>query len=642
MNPIDQAHIPRSATTNARLRVLTRTKKSPDGKHGVDANGAAPAKTRLKSGTDGNPSSVAPLEQCALDYAARGWRVFPLHHVAGGKCSCGKADCGSAGKHPRTKHGPKDATTHPATIRRWWKTWPSANIGVCTGPENDIWMLGPDGQAGIEALAALEREHGDLPRTPRARSGSGGRHLIFRWPSDGTVTNRRNHRDLPIDVRGEGGYFVAAPSTNANGCYVWEIPPLECEPAEAPSWLLAWCREDGRGTAPLSKPAPSPAKGRPKRNGGSAEDRAIAYLDKLSPAISGQGGHDRTMEAARVVVYGFDLGAEAGYRVLSEHYNPRCQPQWSERELRHKCAEADTVPFGKPRGWLLESRSNGHRANSHCHTAATATITAEPAIAAEANKPPDLVSTLLAHLRTAYDPLHRREQLIWSRALGRAVDLKEAGQGPSSTLLTQLLRASDCPLNRENIPSKPTLLRNWRSYLSVAWADLLASLPEESATEEVDAAAEAELRRHLASLLGRVVSIGRRVGDGRECDVQARSLLDCCLAWAVPGQWGRMRSYWIWSRQEGDEQLSSDRSIAVEERRRRLRIALRVNLADQLGVRPLAEWRERKLSDLCEHYGIGKAVRLGKGRTHTVELARDFLDDLLSEPNTDREQGEEG
>ncbi len=57
----------------------------------------------------------------ALDYAARGWPVFPLHNPrAGGGCSCRKADCNQIGKHPRTEHGVKDATTDTATIRGWW------------------------------------------------------------------------------------------------------------------------------------------------------------------------------------------------------------------------------------------------------------------------------------------------------------------------------------------------------------------------------------------------------------------------------------------------------------------------------------------------------------------------------------------
>jgi hypothetical protein len=180
------------------------------------------------------------LLDTALNYAACGWRIIPLHDVAAGSCSCGKVDCGSAGKHPRTAKGAKDGTVDTATIRRWWARWPAANIGVCTGPESGVWMLGPDGRAGIDALAELVRGHGQLPPTPSAKSGSGGRHYYFRWPAADDIGNRKNHRGLPIDVRGAGGYFVAPPSRNKNGAYEWEFHPNDCELADAPPWLLEW------------------------------------------------------------------------------------------------------------------------------------------------------------------------------------------------------------------------------------------------------------------------------------------------------------------------------------------------------------------------------------------------------------------
>jgi hypothetical protein len=82
--------------------------------------------------------------------------------------------------------------------------------------------------------------------------------------------------------------------------------------------------------------------------------RAIAYLEKCPPAISGQGGHDQTFDVVRAVVYGFNLGAEVGFELLWRHYNTRCLPPWSESELRHKCHDADTKPFDKPRGYLLD------------------------------------------------------------------------------------------------------------------------------------------------------------------------------------------------------------------------------------------------------------------------------------------------
>lgn len=70
----------------------------------------------------------------ALDYARRGLRVFPVFEIEDdGRCACGR-DCGrDAGKHPRTRHGFKDATTNSVQITAWWSRWPNANIGVATG-----------------------------------------------------------------------------------------------------------------------------------------------------------------------------------------------------------------------------------------------------------------------------------------------------------------------------------------------------------------------------------------------------------------------------------------------------------------------------------------------------------------------------
>jgi hypothetical protein len=301
--------------------------------------------------------ALPPALLAALDYARRGWRVLPLHAVSSaGACTCGKADCESQGKHPRTQHGVKDSTTDSAIIRRWWTTWPTANVAIATGPESGLWMLGPDGQAGIDALLDWQHEYGALPATLHARSGGGGEHHVFAWPAAGTIANHKNHLGKPIDIRGAGGYFVAPPSRHKSGrLYEWLRCP-DGELAQAPPWLLEWAR---------TKPAPPAAftvraSARP-----SVEERAIAYLAKLPPAISGQGGHARTLDAARAVVYGFDLGPEVGYRLLADRYNSRCEPPWSEAELRHKCAEAARVPYGKPRGWLLNEERPHERNGTH-------------------------------------------------------------------------------------------------------------------------------------------------------------------------------------------------------------------------------------------------------------------------------------
>lgn len=98
--------------------------------------------------------------------------------------------------------------------------------------------------------------------------------------------------------------------------------------------------------------------------------REITYLATCEPSISGKGGHDRLMYAARILVYGFNLSITEGMNLLLTHFNPRCKPRWSEKEIRHKCNEADTKPFDKPRGWLLNegaskfTRPSGHKGPS--------------------------------------------------------------------------------------------------------------------------------------------------------------------------------------------------------------------------------------------------------------------------------------
>jgi len=171
----------------------------------------------------------------ALSYAKAGLPVLPLHqpiiHKDGvtedkpALCSCGKR-CGSIGKHPRTKNGSKDATLDPDQIRKWWTTWPTANIGIATGhalpkgPGHDhhtLAVIDIDGETGKASLAALEVERGTL--VPSVRTGGGGLHIYAAIPNDLTVRNSQARQDgwEGIDLRGQGGYVVAPPSIHGSG-----------------------------------------------------------------------------------------------------------------------------------------------------------------------------------------------------------------------------------------------------------------------------------------------------------------------------------------------------------------------------------------------------------------------------------------
>ena len=146
----------------------------------------------------------------ALAYAERGWPVLPLHTPKEGGCDCRKADCTDIGKHPRTMHGLKDATTEPEAISKWWRMWPDANVGVSTGAASGLVVMDVDGRSGgRETLASLA-----LPETLTVETGD-GLHKYFQHPG-GTLPSSSGI--LPgIDRKGDGGYVVAPPSLHANG-----------------------------------------------------------------------------------------------------------------------------------------------------------------------------------------------------------------------------------------------------------------------------------------------------------------------------------------------------------------------------------------------------------------------------------------
>jgi len=220
-------------------------------------------RTRGQGGATVNAST---LKEAALWYAEDGWPVVPLHSIQDGACTCKRSGCSSPGKHPRTRHGLRDATTNPAAIAGWWRRWPTANIGVVTGAVSGMIVLDIDPRhGGDESLAELIRQHGELPERVEAQTGGGGRHLIFAHPGD-EVPNRANIRP-GIDVRGDGGYIVAPPSVHISGrAYSWRPghAPDELKPAPMPTWLrdlLTERRDGGQQQRPTEPPVPHNSKG---------------------------------------------------------------------------------------------------------------------------------------------------------------------------------------------------------------------------------------------------------------------------------------------------------------------------------------------------------------------------------------------
>lgn len=250
-------------------------------------------------------------------YAKRNIFVFPLHDVAEGKCSCRNADCKSEGKHPRTLNGFKDATTDLEKIEQWWQTFPNANVGIACEPTGWAVIDIDPRHGGDESLRDLEQKYGALPDTVRQVTGSGGQHIVFKYPYSGIPSLGGV---VPgIDTRARGGYIVAAPSHHiSGGDYEWEIQPGDMELAELPHWFrdLVVNRPDRKRT---DEPGALIKEG--------MRDKTLASLAGSMRAR----GHTKEEIAAALLVTNRD----------------RCDPPMDERDVRRIAWSISQYEAGK-------------------------------------------------------------------------------------------------------------------------------------------------------------------------------------------------------------------------------------------------------------------------------------------------------
>lgn len=149
------------------------------------------------------------LKDAALIYVGEGFSIIPLHYISRNRCSCGSQMCSSPAKHPITQHGLKDASNDPDQIKAWWKQYPKANIGVCTGQvSNGLTVIDVDVAKGGDVTTV------DIPITLEVETGAG---FHFWLKSNQEIKNSAGKLGQGIDVRGWGGYVVAPPSVHASG-----------------------------------------------------------------------------------------------------------------------------------------------------------------------------------------------------------------------------------------------------------------------------------------------------------------------------------------------------------------------------------------------------------------------------------------
>ena len=166
------------------------------------------------------------LPEAAVLYAKHGVPVLPLHGIRNNRCTCGTFCGEAAGGHPRVPGSFRAATTNLPQIRRYWRKWPDANIGIATGAASGLAVVTVQRDLGAAPLSWLVAQFGPLPRVPTAKTPH-GLSLYFR--DCGEISSA-----LPdgIEIHAAASFAIVPPSRHVSGHrYEW------CQ--HAAQWIIA-------------------------------------------------------------------------------------------------------------------------------------------------------------------------------------------------------------------------------------------------------------------------------------------------------------------------------------------------------------------------------------------------------------------
>ena len=172
-----------------------------------------------------------PTLETAQIYARAGARVMPLRPKS---------------KMPLITGWPEKATTDLNDLQQWFGNGAANNIGLAMGTWAHTKTDGTylvcvdidtaDGKNGLENWQQLVADNGgDIGQPFIAETATGGLHLLYVCPIP--LTNETGALPEHIDIRGQGGYIMAEPSTHPDN-------------GRKPKWINAnW---------PGAKPGPMP------------------------------------------------------------------------------------------------------------------------------------------------------------------------------------------------------------------------------------------------------------------------------------------------------------------------------------------------------------------------------------------------
>ena len=205
------------------------------------------------------------------------------------------------------------------------------NFGVKLAEDDLVLDVDPRHfPVGRNSLVDLQKDIGFNLRntTFLVRTGGGGFHIYFKKDPEFSVKGAI--KELPgIEVKSRGQYVVGAGSIHPDTKKVYEIL-YDGVIAVAPPNLLDM----------LKKVDITPVSGLAHYvDDQQTKDRFIHYLATAPIAIEGAAG-DKTTFTVAAVAHDFGLHPDLAFELMSLHYNVRCEPPWSEQELRKKVYNA--------------------------------------------------------------------------------------------------------------------------------------------------------------------------------------------------------------------------------------------------------------------------------------------------------------
>lgn len=248
--------------------------------------------------------------QSALDWAARGFPVFPIT---------------PNGKEPAFEGETWNdiSTTNPDTIRAMW-TDPvlgserDYNIGVDCTDRVVVDVDVKDGKDGYNQYAQL----GGTYDTLVVQTPSGGFHLYYEGPDSANAPIANG-----VDIRSHHGYVLAPGSLIDGKCYkiINDTSPQWIPHAVERLLRAAYERREVDAIAIDSEASIVAATG---------------FLQTAPVAVEGQRGDETTFVTAARLVREFALSIPKAFELLRDNWNTRCQPPWRLDELLQKVENA--------------------------------------------------------------------------------------------------------------------------------------------------------------------------------------------------------------------------------------------------------------------------------------------------------------